>query len=100
MAESDAGVEEGPDRRTRIAATGIGVTDLQPTGPDRLEHAGWSELIDHVRTGHWSFAGGALCVDATPAMLLIDIDGEGDALVLAQAGARAAAGLKIGSAHV
>src|SRR3546814_17785862 len=55
--------------------------------------AGWSELIDHVRTGHWSFAGGALWVDATPAMLLIDIDGEGDALVLAQAGAREAAGL-------
>src|SRR3546814_16286397 len=54
--------------------------------------AGWSELIDHVRTGHWSFAGGALWVDATPAMLLIDIDGEGDALVLAQAGAREAAG--------
>src|SRR3546814_4743396 len=63
MAEPDADVDDGPDLRTRIAATGIAVTDLQPTGPDRLEQAGWSELIDHVRTGHWSFAGGALWVD-------------------------------------
>src|SRR3546814_8950525 len=57
---------------------------------DRLEAAGWSDLIDHVRTGHWPFAGGALWVDATPAMLLIDIDGEGDPLALAKAGAAAA----------
>src|SRR3546814_1051282 len=54
MAEPDADVDDGPDLRTRIAATGIAVTDLQPTGPDRLEQAGWSELIDHVRTGHRS----------------------------------------------
>src|SRR3546814_1706641 len=43
------------------------------------------------RTGHWPFAGGALWVDATPAMLLIDIDGEGDPFALAKAGAGAAA---------
>lgn len=90
---AEAGVEfsDGPDLRARIAATGITVVDLHPSGPDRLEAAGWSELIDRVRTGHWPFAGGALWVDATPAMLLIDIDGEGDAFALAKAGARAAA---------
>lgn len=93
MAEADAALGDGPDLRARIAATGIAVTELQPAGPDRLEQAGWSELIDHVRTGHWPFAGGALWVDATPAMLLIDIDGEGHALTLAQAGAREAAAL-------
>src|SRR3546814_14238240 len=43
------------------------------------------------RTGHWPFAGGALWVAATPAMLLIDIDGEGDPFALAKAGAGAAA---------
>ena len=90
MAEPGAVVGDGPDLRARIAASGTPVVDLNPTGPDRLEAAGWSELIDHVRTGHWSFDGGALWVDATPAMLLIDIDGEGDALTLAKAGARAA----------
>jgi hypothetical protein len=93
MAEPDAEVGDGPDLRARIAATGIAVTELQPTGPDLLEQVGWSELIDHVRTGHWPFAGGALWVDATPAMLLIDIDGERDALALALAGAREAAAL-------
>jgi hypothetical protein len=76
--------------RTRLAASGLPIIDLHASGPDRLEQAGWSELIDHIRTGHWPFAGGALWVDATPAMLLIDIDGEGDAFALAKAGAGAA----------
>ena len=44
-----------------------------------------------MRAGHWPFAGGALWVDATPAMVLIDIDGEGDPLALARAGAAKAA---------
>jgi hypothetical protein len=87
---TDAPPTDGPDLRTRIAATGLPVTDLSPHGPDRLEEAGWSELVEHVRAGHWPFAGGALWVDATPAMTLIDIDGEGDALTLAKAGGAAA----------
>jgi hypothetical protein len=91
LAEAGAAIAAGPDLRARIAATGIAVVDVRPTDADRLEQAGWSELIDCVRTGHWPFAGGALWVDATPAMVLIDIDGEGDALALAKAGAKAAA---------
>src|SRR3546814_10868346 len=93
MAEPDADVDDGPDLRTRIAATGIAVADLHPTGPDRLEQAGWSELIVHVRTGHGPFPGGALWDAATPAMLLIAVDGVGHALAFAQAGAREAAAL-------
>ncbi|WP_439567840.1 ribonuclease [Sphingopyxis sp.] len=92
-AEAGAAIGDGPDLRARIAASGVPVTELRSTDPDRLEQAGWSELIDHVRTGHWPFVGGALWVDATPAMVLIDIDGDGDALALAKAGARAAAGV-------
>lgn len=91
IAEADAEAGNGPDLRARIASTGWPVVDLTPTGPDRLEAAGWSELIDHVRTGHWPFPGGALWVDVTPAMTLIDIDGEGDAAGLARAGGAAAA---------
>jgi len=91
LAEPGAALVDGPDLRARIAASGAPVIDLRSTDPDRLEQAGWSELIDCVRTGHWPFDGGALWVDATPAMVLIDIDGEGDALALAKAGARAAA---------
>ena len=87
---SDAPLSDGPDLRARIAAGGMSVIDLAATDPDRLEEAGWSELIDHVRTGHWPFAGGTLWVDTTPAMTLIDIDGEGNALTLAKAGGAAA----------
>lgn len=86
----DAPLGAGPDLRARIDATGVPVVELTSAGPDRLEQAGWSELLDHVRTGHWPFVGGALWVDTTPAMTLIDIDGEGDALALAKAGAAAA----------
>ena len=90
LAETDAIVADGPDLRARIAASGVPVVTVRTTDTDALEQAGWSELIDQVRTGHWPFAGGALWVDATPAMLLIDIDGEGNAFALAQAGAKAA----------
>ncbi|ALH79658.1 ribonuclease [Sphingopyxis macrogoltabida] len=90
LAEPDAPLADGPDLRARIAASGVAVTEVRPTGPDLLEQAGWSELIDHVRVGHWPFAGGALWVDATPAMVLIDIDGDGDALALAKSGGKAA----------
>lgn len=91
FAEPGAALANGPDLRARIAASGAPVVECRSTDADRLEQAGWSELIDCVRTGHWPFDGGALWVDATPAMVLIDVDGEGDALVLARAGARAAA---------
>ncbi|HMN55128.1 MAG TPA: ribonuclease [Sphingopyxis sp.] len=88
---SELAVRAGPDLRARIAATGLPVAELSAMGPDRLEEAGWSELIGHIRAGHWPFAGGALWVDTTPAMTLIDIDGDGNGLALAQAGAAAAA---------
>jgi hypothetical protein len=91
IAEAGSAISDGPDLRARINASGRPVVDLRASDPDRLEQAGWSEMIDCVRTGHWPFAGGALWVDATPAMLLIDIDGEGEALALATAGAAAAA---------
>lgn len=87
---ADGPLSDGPDLRARIGATGVPVTDVAMMGPDALEQAGWSELIDHVRSGNWPFAGGALWVDTTPAMTLIDIDGDGAAFALAKAGAEAA----------
>lgn len=87
---SDLAVGAGPDLRARIAATEYPVVEPGAMGPDRLEEAGWSELIGHICAGHWPFAGGALWVDTTPAMTLIDIDGDGNGLALARAGAEAA----------
>lgn len=91
MAEPGTPPGNGPGLAARIAASGVPVTELHPTGADRLEEAGWGEVIDKVRAGHWPFTGGALWVDATPAMVLIDVDGDGDPLTLARTGAAEAA---------
>lgn len=59
--------------------------------PDRLERAGWSELIEQALTGEIDFPGGALRLSPTPAMALFDVDGALPIAELAVAGARAAA---------
>jgi len=62
-----------------------------PAPRDRLEEAGWSDLIEEARSGIVAFAGGALRVSPTPAMTLIDVDGSLPPMELAMAGAKAAA---------
>ena len=64
-----------------------------PSPDDRLENAGWPDLLDEARDGIVQFAGGELRVSPTPAMTLIDVDGTLPAYELAMAGARAAARL-------
>lgn len=59
--------------------------------PDRLEAAGWSDMLEEARSGIIAFDGGVLAVAVTPAMTLIDIDGAGPAIDLCRAGANAAA---------
>jgi hypothetical protein len=79
----------GPTLADRIAATGIAVRTLRPHDPDRLEEAGWSEVIEEAESGAVAFPGGALRITPTPAMTLIDVDGILDPAALAVAGARA-----------
>ncbi len=62
-----------------------------PFDRDLLGDAGWPLLIEEATTGQVAFPGGALSIALTPAMTLIDIDGDLAPAALAIAGARAAA---------
>jgi hypothetical protein len=62
-----------------------------PSMSDELEAAGWSDLLDEARSGLIGFPGGELRISLTPAMTLIDVDGNLPPAELAIAGARAAA---------
>jgi ribonuclease G len=59
--------------------------------PDELEDAGWSDLLEEARSGLIGFPGGELRVSLTPAMTVIDVDGNLRPAELAVAGARASA---------
>jgi Ribonuclease G/E len=59
--------------------------------PDRFAEYGWNEVIEEARSGHVGFAGGSLLISVTPAMTLIDIDGELPAKDLAHSAANSAA---------
>jgi hypothetical protein len=58
---------------------------------DLFEQTGWSELLEQAETGLVPFPAGLLRIALTPAMTVIDIDGEMAPSDLAIAGARAAA---------
>jgi hypothetical protein len=62
-----------------------------PSPDDRLEQAGWSDLLEEARSGLVDFPGGTLRVHVTPAMTLIDVDGAGRAQDVALAAASAVA---------
>jgi hypothetical protein len=75
----------------RLVASGLPVVPLAPYGPDRLEQAGWSELIEEATTGEIAFPGGGLRLSLTPAITLFDVDGTLPLPELACAGAAASA---------
>ena len=87
---TDAPAGPGPSLRDRLAASGNPVLDLTGFGPDRLEQAGWSELLEEALSGEIAFPGGALRMSLTPAMTLFDVDGPLPPAQLAIAGAAAA----------
>lgn len=87
---ADAEPADGPSLMARITASPYPVVTLSPFGPDRLERAGWSEMLEQALTGEIAFEGGALRMSLTPAMTLFDVDGALPPAALAVAGAAAA----------
>jgi len=88
---SEGPSREGPALEERLSRSGHKVTLLSPLGSDRLEQAGWSELLGEAQTGEIAFPGGSLRMSLTPAMTLFDVDGALPPAELARAGASAAA---------
>jgi ribonuclease G len=85
-------ITEEPEREGNGLAERLGeAVVLNHTGPDRLEAAGWSELLEEAATGEIAFAGGGLRMSLTAAMTLFDVDGFLPPAELAVAGAAAAA---------
>lgn len=80
----------GPSLLERIAATGRPIRHVRAEGPDLLEAAGWSELLEEADSGEIGFPGGGLRLSLTPAMALFDVDGSLPPAPLAIAGAAAA----------
>ena len=80
-----------PDLAARLAAAGHEVATVSVHGPDRLADAGWDAVVEEALSGRIDFAGGRLLVAPTPAMLVIDVDGDGDLARLAESAARAVA---------
>jgi hypothetical protein len=85
---ADEEPREAPSLGQRIRRTG---GKALSQGPDLLEQAGWSELLEEASSGEISFPVGSLRMSLTPAMTLFDVDGPGTPAELACAGAAAAA---------
>jgi ribonuclease G len=79
----------GPDLLARIKASGQLVRQCHAHEPDRLEAAGWSELLEEAETGEIAFTGGVLRLSVTPAMTLFDVDGSLPTAALSVAAASA-----------
>jgi hypothetical protein len=73
-----------------LQAGDVPVRTVSTHGPDLLEAAGWSELLEQAESGLVPFPGGLLRIALTPAMTVIDVDGELVPAELALRGAVAA----------
>lgn len=78
----------GPALVDRLRLRGLAVDDVTAGG---LEAWGWSETVEAALTGRIVFQGGSLTISPTPAMTVIDVDGDLSPVALALSAADAAA---------
>jgi hypothetical protein len=84
-------VSPGPTLYQRLVASGVPVVPCPAHEEDRLEAAGWSELLAEAMTGEVGEEDAALRIFPTPAMTLIDVDGSLPPAKLGPKGAKLAA---------
>jgi hypothetical protein len=80
-----------PTLLERIGATEISLRRCHAHEADNFAEAGWHEIMETARTGKMDFPGGSLIISVTPAMTVIDVDGDGPAGKLSLAAAEACA---------
>ena len=87
------GVVAGPEPSLyqRIMGSGLPVVPCPAHEADRLEAAGWSELLAEAASGEVGCEDAALRIFLTPAMTLIDVDGSLPPAQLGPKGAKLAA---------
>jgi ribonuclease G len=88
---TDRSIGRAPSLLEELRGSDLPVRVLTSHGPDLLEEAGWSERLEQARTGEVALSGGLLRIALTPAMTVIDVDGELPPAELALRGAAAAA---------
>ena len=81
----------GPSLLQRIDETGLPIVPCPAHEEDRLEAAGWSELLAEAMIGEVGREDAALRIFPTPAMTLIDVDGAAPPAQLGPKGAKLAA---------
>lgn len=81
----------GPSLLQRLRAQDVPIVPCPAHETDRLEAAGWSELMAEAMSGEVGGVDAALRIFATPAMTLIDVDGAAPPAQLGPKGAKLAA---------
>jgi hypothetical protein len=90
-AAPDTQPQNAPRLIDRIGAGALPVRLCHSHEADYFEEAGWGEVMEEARSGKVDFATGSLLIAATPAMTLIDVDGDAPPLPLSLAAATATA---------
>lgn len=73
---ADTPLRPAPSLLERITAEGHDIIRASAHGPDLLGQAGWHEVMAEAETGQVAFTGGSLTLSPTPAMMVIDVDGD------------------------
>lgn len=73
---ADTPLRAAPRLIDRITADGFAIICTAAHGADMLGDSGWHDILAEAETGQIGFTGGSLTLSPTPAMMVIDVDGD------------------------